>query len=141
MKKRIALDSMIFIYHFEESRAYFHEVQKILLSAQEGEYELVTSTISVIEALSTPKYLRLHETVNEIKLFFKEAGFIKVIDVSWDIAIEAASLRRQHESLRTPDAIQLATAIVSGADVFITNDVRLSKIKTKLKGIKIVGLK
>lgn len=44
--------------------------------------------------------------------------------LSREIALEAAELRATL-NLRTPDAIQVATARVSGADTFITNDVRL----------------
>jgi predicted nucleic acid-binding protein len=44
--------------------------------------------------------------------------------VSEIIADEAAQLRARH-GLRTPDAIQLATAIRSGASSFLTNDSRL----------------
>ena len=35
---------------------------------------------------------------------------------------EAARIRAAHISLRTPDAIHLATAITSGARYFLTND-------------------
>jgi len=41
-----------------------------------------------------------------------------------DVAEEAARLRAIH-SLRTPDAIQLATAIRNGASSFLTNDLNL----------------
>lgn len=44
--------------------------------------------------------------------------------LSREIALEAAELRATL-NLRTPDAIQVAAARVSGADTFITNDVRL----------------
>ena len=41
--------------------------------------------------------------------------------VTFGTAELAAQLRAQH-SLKTPDAIQFATAITHGADVFLTND-------------------
>lgn len=43
------------------------------------------------------------------------------------VAEEAARLRARH-NLRTPDAIQLATAIRSGASSFLTNDRHLPKL-------------
>jgi predicted nucleic acid-binding protein len=43
------------------------------------------------------------------------------------IAEEAAGLRARH-NLRTPDAIQLATAIRSGASWFLTNDAGLANL-------------
>ena len=40
---------------------------------------------------------------------------------------EAADLRARF-NLRTPDAIQVATAIIAGAQAFITNDARLKSV-------------
>lgn len=47
--------------------------------------------------------------------------------VSETIAEKAAQLRATH-GLRTPDAIQLATAISSSAAFFLTNDDRLPSL-------------
>jgi len=49
-------------------------------------------------------------------------------DVDNDIAMEAARLRASHK-LKIPDAIQLATGLINGADAFITNDDSFKKIK------------
>jgi predicted nucleic acid-binding protein len=40
------------------------------------------------------------------------------------IATEAAQIRAMH-GIKTPDSIQLATASIGGANVFLTNDSRL----------------
>jgi predicted nucleic acid-binding protein len=45
-----------------------------------------------------------------------------------EIAHKVAELRAKF-NLRTPDAIQLATAIHAKAQVFVTNDERLRKVK------------
>ena len=42
---------------------------------------------------------------------------------------ERAALIRAHYRFRTPDAIQLATAIVHKADYFLTNDAALKQLK------------
>ena len=44
-----------------------------------------------------------------------------------EIAEEAARLRAAHK-IRTPDSIQLATAINGGASFFLTNDDRLPEL-------------
>ena len=46
---------------------------------------------------------------------------ISPIIINADIAIKATELRAKY-NLKTPDALHLATAIVSGADAFLTND-------------------
>ncbi len=45
-----------------------------------------------------------------------------------EIFQQGAQLRADHKSLKTPDAIHLATALHYGCDEFWTNDDRLSKI-------------
>ena len=55
------------------------------------------------------------------------ANHVTTEPVSEIIADEAAQLRARH-GLRTPDAIQLATAIRAGASSFVTNDSRLPRL-------------
>jgi predicted nucleic acid-binding protein len=47
------------------------------------------------------------------------------LPVSQSIAEEGAKLRASY-AIRTPDAIQVATAIQAGARFFLTNDARLA---------------
>jgi predicted nucleic acid-binding protein len=49
-------------------------------------------------------------------------------DVTPSVAECAAELRAKYQSLRTPDAQQLAAAIEYGCSHFITNDKRLRKV-------------
>lgn len=123
--KRIALDSMVFIYIFEQSTLYYPQAEEILTSVEKGTYEGVTSIISVTEALSVKKLHTNRMAQNEILRFFHEVPHLAVLPVAWEIAQSAAELRRMYSSLRTPDAIQLATAVEAKADVFITNDQKL----------------
>jgi predicted nucleic acid-binding protein len=55
------------------------------------------------------------------------ASHVTTVRVSQVIAEEAARLRANY-SLRTPDAIQLATAVRSGASSFLTNDSKLPSL-------------
>jgi predicted nucleic acid-binding protein len=55
------------------------------------------------------------------------AAALTLFPVSEAIAEQAAHLRATH-NLRTPDAIQWATALQSSASTFLTNDVRLPNI-------------
>jgi predicted nucleic acid-binding protein len=51
----------------------------------------------------------------------------RIVPIDRDIARRAAQLRGSHRALRLPDAVSLATALVSGAEL-VTLDHRLSKI-------------
>jgi predicted nucleic acid-binding protein len=68
-------------------------------------------------------------------LLFRNFPHLSVIPVTDDIAERAAFLRARY-NLRTPDAIQVATALISGSPAFLTNDKSLSSIE----GIDIVIL-
>ncbi len=52
---------------------------------------------------------------------------IDIFDITIGVAKEAAKIRAKY-NLKTPDAIQLATAIIFGADLFLTNDGRLKPV-------------
>lgn len=43
------------------------------------------------------------------------------------LAEQAADLRARY-NLRTPDAVQIATAIDTGCDAFLTNDIALKRV-------------
>ena len=51
-----------------------------------------------------------------------------IIPISQQVIDEATQLRAKY-GFRTPDAIHLAAAIVSGCDTFLTNDNRLEQCK------------
>lgn len=60
----------------------------------------------------------------EYKDILTNAKGIVIVDVTAAIAQQAAILSAKY-NFRTPDAIQLATAIEFNADYFLTNDSRL----------------
>lgn len=131
--KTIALDSMIFIYLFDQNEQFVEDSERIIKLAEQGKTTVVTSTVSLLESLSPLKYQTDDHAQNTILNFFFRTLNIHVVDVNTQITLEGARLRREHKYLRTPDAIQLATALIHHADRFITND-------TKLKTLSLPGL-
>lgn len=123
--KLIGLDSNVFIYLFEENPRFIKNCQLIFNLLDQGRLKAVTSIISVIEALSYPSPPSI---LKEIQEGFKNISNLTILDVNQDIASEAAKIRRQY-GFRLPDAIQLATARLSKAQAYITNDQRLKKFK------------
>lgn len=123
--KLVGLDSNVFIYLFEENPQFIKNCQLIFNLLDQGKLKAVTSIISVIEALSYPSP---QSVLKEIQEGFKNISNLTILDVNQDIASEAAKIRRQY-GFRLPDAIQLATARLSKAQAYITNDHRLKKFK------------
>ncbi|OGP54292.1 MAG: hypothetical protein A2Y65_10965 [Deltaproteobacteria bacterium RBG_13_52_11] len=61
--------------------------------------------------------------------FLKFGRNISLIEISESIADKAGKLRGKYPNLRTIDAIQVSAALDIDADVFLTNDATLKKIK------------
>lgn len=80
--------------------------------------------LTLTEVLVHPLRLRDRELADQYRRILLNASHVTAVPVSDVIAEEAAQLRANY-SLRTPDAIQLATAIGSGASSFLTNDSKL----------------
>lgn len=131
--KIIALDSMIFIYFFDQNERFVDASERIIRLAEQNKAKIVTSIMSLLESLSPLKYQNDEPTQHTITNFFYLTPNIHIMDTDREISLEAARLRREYKHLRTPDAIQLATAIVSQANIFITND-------EKLKTLSLPGL-
>lgn len=126
--KTIALDSMIFIYFFDQNERFVEASEYVIKLAERGKTTVITSIMSLLESLSPLKYQDDAETQCAITNFFYLTPNIHMMIIDREIALEAARLRREHKFLRAPDAIQLATAIIHRADIFITNDVKLKKL-------------
>ena len=58
------------------------------------------------------------------KTFFDTSIFIYALE-NGVIALKAAEIRSRYETFKQMDALQIATAVVSGANVFYTNDKQL----------------
>jgi predicted nucleic acid-binding protein len=125
--KLIAVDSSPFIYFIEEHPDFLPLVDPFFAAVDQSEIKIVTSILTLTEVLVLPLRLSDQQLVDRYTRILLKAENILSVEVSDSIATEAASLRSRYR-LRTPDAIQLATAIDQGADAFITNDVALSKV-------------
>ncbi|KKU28652.1 MAG: hypothetical protein UX80_C0012G0010 [Candidatus Amesbacteria bacterium GW2011_GWA2_47_11b] len=129
---------MVFIYLIEKTEPYFTTCRHLLSLAESGQIIALSSIISVLETLSPSKYIPAEYTQTEIVNFFKSTPGVSICPVDWPICLEAARLRRENKFLKTPDSIQLATAIANHADFFITHDTRLQKLR--LPNLKIISL-
>lgn len=58
---------------------------------------------------------------------------LDIVSVGEDVAVEAARLRGQHQRLRLPDALVIATANVLEADTLITGDANWKQISARVR--------
>jgi predicted nucleic acid-binding protein len=123
----VGLDTAPLIYYLEEHPTYLPLVDPFFDALARGDLHAVTSTVTLIEVLTQP--LRHGDAALAAQyrsLLLNNQGLgMRAISVA--IAEEAARLRATYR-LRTPDAVQLATALDAGASAFLTNDARLAAI-------------
>ena len=120
----VGLDTAPLIYFIEENPTYLPIVGRFFEAVDRGEFRVVTSVLTLTEVLVHPLRHGDHNLADQYRRILLQANQITMVPVSESISEEAAQLRAKH-GLRTPDAIQLATAIRSGAASFLTNDSRL----------------
>jgi len=125
--KIIGLDTMVFIYHFEENRVYSPLTFSIFENLEKGNFKGITSTLTLLEILVKPKKENNLLLTERYKLLFETFPNLQVKTLNENIADIASSLRANY-NINTPDAIQIATSLETQADIFITNDKTLKKI-------------
>lgn len=127
---RIFLDACIIIYWIELAPPFYNALlSKLKIIAEKHPYHTLTiSRLSFLECLVQPLRQKNHDLLCLYQKFF-EAPSISIVEVDAAVIDIAINLRAQY-SLRTPDAIQVASCL-SGGDphLFLTNDKRLSCIK------------
>jgi predicted nucleic acid-binding protein len=123
----VGLDTGPLIYYIEENPAFLSKVKPFFEGAERNEFRIVTSFVTLIEVLIRPLREGRPELAEEYRDILLQSPALTAIALDEGIAEEAAGLRARH-NLRTPDAIQLATAIRSGASWFLTNDAELANL-------------
>jgi predicted nucleic acid-binding protein len=126
---RVTLDTCIFIYQWEGNARYSPLTDCIFSALEQTELVAVTSSITMTELLVHPYRNDDMMQVNEIFGLLSTYPNLDWIAPSLEIAARAAQIRAQH-GLRTPDALQAATAIHSNATAFLTNDPVFRRIKS-----------
>jgi predicted nucleic acid-binding protein len=123
--KTVVIDSAPLIYFMERHPSFFEPVRPFFEALGRGDFKGLTSAVTIAEVLAHPLRHGRLGLADIYREFF--AQYLPIIPVTAEIAELAAKLRADH-NLRTPDAIQAATAIKQGQAVFFTNDARLGRL-------------
>lgn len=124
--KRIGLDSNILIYHLEAHPVYLPLTRQILSGIERGQWEGVISTVSLMEVTVQPWRLQQPRLALEYEALLANFPNLTIVDVDRTVARQAARLRGEL-GCQPPDAILVASTIVAGATLFVTNDARLAR--------------
>jgi len=124
----IFFDTAPFIYYFEDHPDYGQIIDQLLFSINENGSSFVTSYITFIELITKPKKLGREDLVAKYREFFTNSDSLSLYPLNLIVSEKTADIRANY-GFKTPDAIQIATALICGADLIITNDKEWKKFK------------
>lgn len=125
--RKIYIDTALFIYFVENHPVYAQKTHDLFSLTQQLRIENNTSTLTLTEVLVKPLQLNDLLVVNAYKTLLYETNIVQVHSITSDIAATAADIRVRY-TIKTPDALHIATAINTQCDVFVTNDYQLMRI-------------
>jgi predicted nucleic acid-binding protein len=129
---KVALDTSVFIYQLEDNAKYLLPTRSIFAWLEAPGHVAVTSTMTMTELLVKPYREKDERQVDRCFALFSRFPNLEWVAPNLDISDVAARIRAESR-LKTPDAIEAATAIYCGVSGFLTNDPvyhRVSKLDT-----------
>lgn len=131
----VYLDTAPVIYSIEKHTDYLPLMKSLWLASQNGEVEIITSELTLLETLVAPV------KQNDLQLIAAYENLLTKSEVN-SLPITSQVLRRAAElranyNLKTPDAIHAATALINGCDLFVAND----SVFNRVSGLNVEILK
>jgi predicted nucleic acid-binding protein len=118
----VGIDSNVFVYLFESSGSIGQAASKAV-DALSGR-KLVFASIGLLEVLGGPARVDDRALMERYVDEIRSIDGITIVDLDPDIAFAAAS-ERARTGMTLGDAIHIATARLTGATAFLTNDTRI----------------
>jgi predicted nucleic acid-binding protein len=123
----LGFDTAPIIYFVEAHPHYDALVTEIFRRVAAGPLRGITSVVTLTEVLVHPIQQGDMQLSDEYRSLLLTSRDFQTLPIDADIAEQAASLRARY-GLRTPDALQIATALAAGCAAFLTNDARLQRV-------------
>ena len=134
--KKIFLATSPIVYYLENSELYYIFMKNFWNKYENSDY--ITSTVTMTEYLTYPYQQNNLRLINAFYDFI-DGMEIEVRNIDKIIAKKAAQIRAKYRFFKTMDALQLATACLSGCDLFLTNDRQLKQF-TEIECILVAEL-
>lgn len=126
---RLGLDTAPLIYFVERNLKYVDVVREIVRRVDDGQISGFSSMVALTEVLTKPKKVGDTKTEGEYRDLLLHGRNFRLILIDSAVAERAADLRARY-NLRTPDALQLAAALETGCQAFLTNDTTETRNRT-----------
>ena len=124
---KIFIDTAPFIYIVENHPEFAETaIRKISTSITNGD-TLVTSVVTLMEFGVKPEREERQDIIQRFENLLEELE-IELLNIDKMLARRAYQLRAKYTFLKGMDALQLAAALSSNCEEFVTNDIKLKKI-------------
>jgi len=133
--KTVFIDTAPLIFFIEKNPKYSAIVKPVVALIDSGQAKGLTSTITLLEVLVLPLREGNKKLADAYRSILLSSKNLETCEISNAISEKAAALRAKY-GFKTPDSIQLATAIIRRMDYFLTNDLALKQVNE----IKVVVL-
>ena len=124
------LDACAIIYLIEAKEPFYAKVQKNLhlIADKHPDTSIAISRLSVLECLVNPLRQQENFIIEQYRSFFARQD-LQIIELAPEVVEKALWLRVRY-NLRTPDALQAASALAfsSGELLFLTGDKSFTKV-------------
>lgn len=136
-KELICWDACVVIAWIKKEQGRLEAIEPVVKNIQAGYYRLIVSVLiypEMLESRMSP------EAIEEFELFMNKEKEIEMVAVDLSVAQKAQEIRNRTRIL-TPDAIHVATAIVSGANMLHTFDKGLLSLngEAQVEGLTITA--
>ena len=132
---RIYWDTMLFIYLLEEHPTYVDGLKRLLSRMQLRGDRLCSSAFGLGEVLVGARQRNDQRLAEAIRTEMRPPH-VELIPFDAVAAEHYAEIRARHRTT-PPDSIHLACAAAAGVDLFLTNDVELTRLD--VRGIRFIA--
>jgi predicted nucleic acid-binding protein len=122
------IDTNLWIYALEGYPQYSPFLTALFKAIDAGNLYAVTSELTLAELLVKPFIDKNLTTQRAYQNALQSSINLQVFPISRQILVESARLRAE-TSLKLPDAIHIATALLTHCDTFLTNDKRIQSVR------------
>lgn len=126
--KFFAFDTSVLIYYIEQHPQYFPLTEDLFGAVDRGGARAITSVLTLLEVLVRPLRSGLTDLARQYRELISGANGIDLLPIGIETCELSARLRAKYDWIRTPDAIQVGTAIQHGAELIVTNDERWRRL-------------
>ena len=124
---RVFLDTAPVIYYVEENSHYLPRVEPVFSALDNGMLTAVTSSVTLAECLVMPFRQGRSELIEAFKDLIMAGDNTVFTSIDGAVAEKAGELRARY-GLALTDAFQVAAALLSDCDIFLTNDIDLKRV-------------